>query len=54
MAKFECPNSGIQFIITTKDGAVHGTSIPYIESCPFCGTNMKHTDCIDKRSTHFN
>lgn len=52
MAKFECPESGIQFVITTNDGSVHGTSIPYIEACPFCGTNMEHTDCIDKRANH--
>ena len=52
MAKFECPESGIQFVITTNDGSVHGTSIPYIEACPFCGTNMEHTDCIDKIANH--
>ncbi len=53
MAKFECPDSGIQFVISTEDGFVHGTNIPYIESCPFCGTDMKHTDCIEKGGTHF-
>lgn len=54
MAQFICKkgDTDIEFCITTKSGAVHGTSIPYIENCPFCGADKRHIECIDKSAIH--
>lgn len=56
MAQFVCTKGekDIEFCITTESGAVHGTSIPYIENCPFCGADKKYIEVINRKATHFN
>lgn len=50
MARFKCSDgcNNREFVIRTDSGGTHGTNMPYIKNCPFCGTEMSDSDCIDR------
>ena len=40
MAWLECPETGREFRLMTRNGTRYGTNMPYVECCPFCGATM--------------
>lgn len=49
MAVFKCPKNDREFKIITQNGSIHGTNMPYIECCPFCGCDMDGSDVIERK-----
>jgi len=53
MAEFVCTKgeNDTKFRILTENGAIHGTNMPYIENCPFCGADKKYIKVTSRDAT---